>query len=211
MVRHFLDISRPLSQRTPAWPGDPPVHIEMVMGGDGSMPVVRRLTLSSHTGTHVDPPAHFIADGLTVDQLPLELLVGPAWLTHLSGPGPISAGVLETAGVPDGVTRLLIRTRNSDAPADRTDFDREFVALDHEAAHWLVNRGIRLVGIDGPSIAAWDHIFPAHLALLEAGIVVVEGLYLRDAAPGAHELICLPLAIAGGDGAPARVVLVRDA
>jgi len=210
MTRHILDISRPISERLPVWPGDPPTRIELHAGADGSIPVVRQLSFGSHTGTHVDPPAHFVPGGRTVDQLPLDVLIGPAWLVHLPGEQPISATMLRAAGVPAGVTRLLIRTRNSDAPLGEPRFDERYVALDATAAQWVLERGMRLVGIDAPSIAAWDDIDTVHVMLLEAEIVALEGLYLAGVAPGDYELVCLPLPILGGDGAPARVVLINN-
>ncbi len=208
MARQILDVTRPISNHLPVWPGDPPVVIERVAGN----PAVSRISMSSHVGTHIDPPAHFLPGGLTVDRLPLDLLIGPAWVAHLPGPGPITPAALTAAAIPAGVTRLLIRTRNSGAP-DASVFDEDFVALAPDAARWAVARGVRLVGIDGPGIGpfAEEASTAVHLALLEAGVIPLEGLNLAGVAPGACELICLPLALAGGDGAPTRVLLTRDA
>ena len=208
MARQILDVTRPVSNQMPVWPGDPPVVIERVVG----IPAVSRISMSSHAGTHIDPPAHFFPDGLTVERLPFDLLLGAAWLAHLPGPGPITSKMLEDANVPAGVTRLLLRTRNSDRPVTAA-FDEHFAALAPDAAQWVVARDVRLVGIDGPGIGPYaeEASTAVHLALLEAGVIPLEGLNLVGVMPGAYELICLPLALAGGDGAPARVVLVRGA
>ena len=173
---------------------------------------VSTLTLGDHTGTHVDPPIHFIEGGATVESLPVEAMLGPCVVVRHEGKANVSAEWLETAGVPKGTKRLLIRTSNSELWKDPTrHFTREIVAVDASAARWCVERGIRLVGVDyltiepqGPEKAG----YPTHKTLLGAGVVIIEGLDLREIAPGEYELVCAPLKIAGGDGAPARVFLI---
>ncbi len=205
MQRAVIDISQPLHPGLPVWPGDPPVVIARL---DEGLPAVSQLSLSTHAGTHIDPPAHFIAGAAAVDQLPLDLLVGPAWLVHLRGAGPVTAAALARAAIPAATERLLLRTDNSNRPS--TTFDPDFVALAPDAARWLLEHQIRLIGIDAPSIEPFDSPGgPVHRVLLAAGVVIVEGLALAGVEPGAYELICLPLPIRGGDGAPARAVLVQ--
>ncbi len=205
-MRRIVDITRPLHDGIPVWPGDPPVSLRP----SASLPAVSQLSLSSHAGTHVDPPAHFVVGGRTVDTLPLETLLGPAWVAHLPGYAPITGAMLAAAAIPSAVTRLLLRTANSDRVA--AGFDPAFVGLAPDAAAWLLERQVRLVGIDGPSIEPFDATGePVHHLLLGAGVIIVEGLALAGVAPGPWELICLPLRIAAGDGAPARALLVRDA
>ena len=205
------DISRPLSAQLPVWPGDPPVEIARLGTGAGSEPSVSRVCLSSHAGTHVDPPAHYLRDGTTVDRLPLDVLVGPAWLAHLAGPSHVTATALAAAGIPAGTQRLLLRTANSDAPLNPADFDPSFIGLTEDAARWLLAAGIRLVGIDGPSIEPFESPGdPGHRLLLGAGVIIVEGLVLAGVSPGPYQFYCLPLPIAGGDGAPARAVLIDE-
>jgi len=144
-----------------------------------------------------------------VDGLPLDVLVGPAWVVHLVGQAPLTASMLAGAAIPPGTVRLLIRSDNSDRVFEA--FDPDFVALAPDAGAWLLDHGIRLVGIDGPSIEAYDAPGdPVHRALLAAGVIIVESLALAGVAPGVYELTCLPLRIAGCDGAPARVVLVTS-
>lgn len=206
MSQAILDITRPIASGMPVWPGDPPVAVTRL---GQALPALSQISLGSHSGTHVDAPAHFIAGGATVEQLPLGVLIGPAWVAHIAGAGVITAAQLASAGIPDGPIRLLLRTANSDSTA--TVFDPGFVALAPDAAAWLLDRGIELVGIDGPSIEPFDAPdTTVHTSLLGAGMVVVENLDLHAIPPGAYLLICLPLPIADGDGAPARVILINE-
>ena len=207
-----FDVSRVLSDDLPAWPGDPPVMVTPVSVADGTGPAVSHLSLSSHSGTHVDAPSHFLADGATVDMLPLDALIGAAWLVHLPGDGHITAAQLAGAGIPAEVTRLLIRTENSDRVATDGRFEPGFLALTAEAAAWLLEKGMRLVGIDGPSVEPFEaEEAPVHRALLQAGIVIVEDLDLAGIPTGPYRLICLPLRVAAADGSPARAVLLPEA
>jgi arylformamidase len=196
------------------WPGDPPVSVERVATAEADGAAVSRLTLSSHAGTHVDAPAHVVPGGLTVDEIPAETLRGVAWVVQVAGQGHVSVADLQSLALPADCTRLLIATRNSAAPglsADVTTFDEWFAALTAEAARWLVERGLMLVGVDGPSVDPYEEgAGPAHHILLEAGVVVIEGLDLRSVRSGKYELLCLPLRLAGGDGAPARALLQSD-
>jgi arylformamidase len=206
MPRTLIDVTQRISARLPVWPGDPPVHVAAVSDG---LPMVSGLSMSCHAGTHVDAPAHFVPEGAGVDALPLDVLIGPAWVAHFAGRGPLTAQVFAGAAIPTGTVRLLIRSTNSDRVVDA--FDPDFVALAPDAAAWLLAHGVRLVGIDGPSIEAYDAPGdPIHRVLLAAGVIIVENLVLAGVAPGAYELICLPLPIVGCDGAPARVVLAAS-
>lgn len=206
----YHDITLPLRSGQPGWPGDPPVAVTPITSlRTGDPFAVSRLALGSHAGTHVDAPAHALPGGTAVDRLSLEALCGPATLAEVPGRGPITAGDLEALPLPPDCRRLLLKTRNSaeallHAPAFRPDYS----ALDEGAAGWLVARGVALVGIDAPSIEPYaEGMGAVHHLLLAAGIVTLEGLDLAGVSPGAYELLCLPLRIAGGDGAPARAVL----
>jgi arylformamidase len=207
MPRTLIDVTLPISDRLPVWPGDLPVRVTRV---SDDLPLLSGLSMSCHAGTHVDAPAHFLLGGAGVDALPLDVLIGPVWVVRFAGRGPLTASTLAGTAIPTGTARLLIRTANSDRVSEA--FDPDFVALAPDAAAWLLDHGIRLVGIDGPSIEAYDAPGdPVHCALLAAGVIIVENLMLASVASGAYELTCLPLPIAGCDGAPARVVLVtRD-
>lgn len=204
----WIDVSVPIREGMPTYPGDPPVHIELASSiADGANANVSRLEMSSHTGTHVDAPAHFIPGGPGVDALPLDALIGPAYVVDArSLRGPIDAAALHRLGIPDGETRLIFRTRNSDL-WERSAFSADFIGLDAAAAATLVGRGVRLVGIDYLSIAPEGAPEPTHVELLAAGIVILEGLDLRSVPPGPYELVCLPLRVVGADGAPARAAL----
>ena len=156
--------------------------------------MVSGLSMSRHAGTHVDAPAHFLPAGAGVDALPLDVLIGPTWVGHFAGRGPLTASIFAGAAIPTGTVRLLIRSDNSDRVVEA--FDPDFVALAPDAAAvWSLDRGIRLVGIDGPSIEAYDAPGdPVHHVLLAAGVIIVENLALADVSPGTYELsgCCCP-------------------
>lgn len=199
----IIDISRPIGPDTPVWPGDPPVIVERVARVEAGDPAdVSRLQLGTHTGTHVDPPAHFLPGGVTVDELPLDVLVGPAVVADLTGVPSIDPGALEGLGLLAGTVRLLLKTSREAAGIAAGG------ALTAEGARWLVDRGILLVGADTLSVEPGTGAYPVHRVLLGAGVVIVEGLDLTSVAAGPYQLVCLPLRITGGDGAPARAVLI---
>ena len=204
----WLDVSVPVRTGMVVYDGDPEVRIERVMEiARGDLANLSRMELGTHTGTHVDAPLHFVDGGAGADRLPLDALVGPAIVADARGaPGDIDAAALAALGVPPGTERLLLRTRNGDL-WDRGAFTRDFAGLADDAARELVAMGVRLLGIDYLSIAPSGDPAPTHRTLLEAGVVVVEGLDLRAAPGGAYELVCLPLRIEGADGAPARALL----
>lgn len=188
--------------------GDPEVRIEAVTAiAGGDLANVSRMELGSHTGTHVDAPRHFIDGAAGADKLPPDALLGPAIVADARGlPGDIDAAALASLGLPDGTERVLFRTHDGEL-WDRRRFTRDFAGVAADAAQELVAMGVSLVGIDYLSIAPSADPAPTHRALLEAGVVIVEGLDLRAAAPGRYELVCLPLRLEGGDGAPARALV----
>jgi arylformamidase len=208
----IYDISLPIAPDLPVWPGDPPVSLERVSSIDaGAQANVSRLALSVHAGTHVDAPDHFLNDGRTVESLPLEVLTGPASIVSiLDEVKVITPRVLDRAGIPSGAERVLLKTRNSFlwARGEKT-FDVSFVALSPEAAEWIVQHGVKLVGVDYLSVAPYDESVPTHRALLQAGVVILEGLDLSSVTPGSYDLYCLPLKLTGSDGAPARAILLK--
>ncbi|MRR34611.1 cyclase family protein [bacterium] len=202
----IYDISVPLGEGLPAYPGDPRVLVEPVLTldrGDGAN--VCRITLAGHSGTHVDAPSHMLANGATLDSVPLSLLMGRALVADLRGAREI--GPRELAGLPlQGEERLLLKTDNSllwGLPGFRADY----VSLNAAGAEFLLQAGIRLVGIDYLSIESFQGDGSVHRKLLGAGVVILEGLDLSAIEGGIYELICLPLRIPGADGAPARAVL----
>jgi arylformamidase len=170
---------------------------------------VSELCLGSHTGTHVDSPYHFEQGGITVDEIPLDLLIGPAWVCEVDCESMIKVSALK-GRVPRDVTRMLLKTPNSalwHRPVQ--EFTPDFCALSVEAVQWIVAQGIRLLGVDYLSVERpGSEGHPIHHALLGAGIVIVEGLDLSSVQTGWYNLYCLPLKVTGGDGAPARAVAV---
>lgn len=209
----FLDISLPVSPDLPVWPGDPPIILQRYRSiSQGNASNDTRLACSVHAGTHVDAPAHFLEKGATIEQLPLDILIGPALVAELPQIDVITPEILNALPIRSETTRLLFKTKNSALWAEPNPrFNPDYVALSAEAARWIVRKGFRLVGIDYLSIQKFDDPEPfTHSILLDAGIVIVEGLDLQNIRPGRYQLICLPLKLLASDGAPARVVLIEN-
>ena len=204
------DISLTITPQSIVWPGDAPVvikHTSSIASGDNAN--VSEITMSCHTGTHVDAPDHFLNNGITVDDLSLDLLVGRAYVLHLPDVNLITASVLMKADIPPRTRRLLFKTRNSELWAKgNREFQTDFVALSVDAAELLVDRNVKVVGIDYLSIAPYKMGTPVHTILLNAGVVVIEGLDLSKVSQGRYTLHCLPLKLGGVEGAPTRAVLV---
>ena len=207
----YIDISVPVSSNLPRWPGSPAITFQRSLDLDkGDIANDTTLHFSVHTGTHVDAPLHFLKDGSSVDQMPLDTLIGPAFVGDLSHVDAITVDTLENLDFPPNTQRLLLRTRNSQLwQANIQEFQLNFVALTAEAAQWVVDHGIRLIGIDYLSIQRFSDGPETHLILLKADIVIIEGLNLTSAPAGQYELICLPLRLAGIEGSPARTILRR--
>jgi arylformamidase len=203
----LYDVTVPLSADVPTFPGDPRFQMEFSHRiADGEPYNVAKVTLGVHSGTHVDAPYHFLADGATVDQLPLELLIGRARVVDMTALDRIERADVERADLRDDI-RVLFKTRMS-GQLRQPVFQEDFVYLTPDAATYLVQVGIKLVGIDYLSIEKFgSKDFGAHHALLGAGVVIIEGLDLSEVEAGEYDLTCLPLRIAGADGSPARVVL----
>jgi arylformamidase len=162
-------------------------------------------------GTHVDAPAHFIPGGAGIESLDLNVLIGPALVVEAGQVQAISAEVLDGLAIPAGTQRLLLRTANSRLwRRPENQFVEDFVAITADGARWLVEHGVRLVGVDYLSVAPFHDLVPTHQILLSAGVIPVEGLDLSHVEPGPYQLICLPIKMAGSDGAPARAVLITE-
>jgi arylformamidase len=209
----IYDISLSISPNLPTWPGDPGLKLEQYASMDqGGHYNATQISSSVHLGTHVDAPRHFLNDGSAVEQLPLEVLTGPCYVTQLpDGIDAITAEVLDRTEITSAMKRVLFGTSNSHYWAKgESIFQTDFVAITEDGAEWLVERGVQLVGIDYLSIAPYDESIPTHTVLLKAGVVVVEGLNLSNIMRGFYDLYCLPLKIAGSDGAPARAILIQS-
>jgi arylformamidase len=204
------DISLTVSPQLPTWPGDPSIVLERVEKiENGSNSNVYRLDMGVHTGTHVDAPYHFLPDGKTVEQLNLNMLTGRAYVLYLPDVDVITAAVLDAAQIPPRTRRVLFKTRNSGYWKDASaGFRTDFVGLSADGAEYLIKRGVKLVGVDYLSVAPYHHSRPTHEILLSAGVVILEGLDLSQVSQGRYTLYCLPLKLAGSDGAPARAILI---
>ena len=207
---HTYDITLTLSPELPCWPGDTAYELERVQKIDeGATANVSSLTMSAHMGTHVDAPDHFLNNGKTVEKIALSALSGRAYVLYLPEVDLITASILERAEIPPRTRRVLFKTRNSEYwTRQLKDFQTDFVAISPDAAQYLVDRGVKLVGIDYLSIAPYHQGLVTHQILLKAGMVILEGLDLSAVSPGRYTLFCLPLKLAGSDGAPARAILI---
>lgn len=202
------DVTWSISPVMPVWPGHPPVQLVRTRSmDDGETNNSSHMACSVHVGTHVDAPLHFVADGLDITALPLDILLGPARVIELPDVDLITVEALVRFDL-DGVTRLLFKTRNCHLSCDV--FHRAFVVIAPDAAKWLVDHGMKLVGIDYLSVEPFGSDGSVHRILLGAGVILIEGMDLARVPPGDYTLYCLPLKLAGSEGAPARVVLVQE-
>ena len=207
---NLIDISLPLSRDMPIWPRSVGFRLIPTMRLEAGDSVnVSRLECDVHMGTHVDAPWHFLEDGATVERLPLDVLIGPAIVAYLPEVSTVTDNDLPDLTLPPRTKRLLLRTRNSELwEAGITEFRQDYVALTTDAARWVVDQGIRLIGVDYLSVQRFDDDSPlTHQILLEAGVIILEGLNLAGVQPGAYKLICLPIRLVGAEGAPARAIL----
>ena len=203
----LIDISRSLGSGMAVWPGDTPFDLSHILAlGRGDAVNLTTLTLSAHTGSHVDAPLHFLDGGLAVDQLDLERFWGAAQVVTVDkASGPLTPEDFDGYDL-GRIRRLLVRSPASGGQYDL--FPEAFVYPSPELADHLGSLGICLYGADGPSMDAEDSITLAgHHALRRNNIAILEWLDLSDAADGIYELVALPLKIAGGDGSPVRAVL----
>lgn len=203
----ILDITVPLRDGMFVYAGNPEVHLERTASiALGAPANLSRLELGVHSGTHVDAPVHFLDDGPGAEAIPVEALMGPAYVVDAqSVEGSLDEDALRGLDMPAGAERVLFKTSNSRL-WELDYFTRDFVRLSGSGARYLIDRDVRTVGIDYLSIGDAE----AHRLLLGAGVVPIEGLDLRAVAPGPYRLVCLALKIVGSDGAPARVLLIRE-
>jgi arylformamidase len=211
-MTRIIDISLPIGPDLLTWPGDPGIRIDpskRIERGDSAN--VSEIHLGSHTGTHVDPPVHFLPGASSIDQLDLDAFFGPAMVADLRGADRIGPEELDRLELPRGTERLLCRTRNSELWTRLpVEFPDDYAAVTLEGARWVVDRGVQLLGVDFLSVergGSPDH--PVHRTLLDGGTIIVEGLDLSRVEPGLFTLACFPLRITAGDGSPARAVLIE--
>lgn len=203
----LIDVTVPLDANLPVYPGNTPFSIEAIKRiASGGSSNLSTLHLSAHAGTHVDAPRHFFDDAAGADALPLELLFGRARVIEVTTRKSIGPDDLSGMDLSEDI-RLLIKTHNSRLWAS-SEFHRDYIAINEAGARYLVDRGVKVLGVDYLSVEEFRKPgAPAHRVLLGGGTIVIEGLNLRDVEPGAYEMFCLPLRVVGADGAPARVVL----
>lgn len=210
----YIDISVAIRSDLPVWTGDPEVAINRASSiAAGDLANVTRLDMGAHTGTHVDAPLHFLDGRRSIEELDLNVLIGAAWVAEFDVPREITAVDLDAAGIPEGTERLLLKTRNSRLWTEKpASFDENFIGISVDGARWLVDHGVKLVGIDYLGVERFDSVplgAPVHKTLLAAEMILLEGLNLSAVQPGAYQLICLPVKIQGADGSPSRAVLVK--
>jgi arylformamidase len=203
----WLDVSLPIGPDTPVYPGDPAIEVSAVSTLDHGPSHVSRLVCGSHTGTHVDAPAHFIRGGTPLGSVPLSRWSGPCWVIEVPAAEEIRPDHWLAALPEAPVERVLFKTPNSQL-WDTPQAGHVWQALSLEGAEWLVAHGVKLVGIDALSIErGGSEDFPVHHTLLGNDVLLLEGLDLRAVSPGPYDLLCLPLRLEVPDGAPARAVL----
>jgi len=208
----FHDVSLAISDELPVWPGNPGVSMKQtssILAGDNAN--VTQIQMGVHTGTHIDAPSHFEIDGKTIDQLPIELLIGACRVVEIPdscnyiGPAELAKTDLR------GVIRILFKTKNSKLwKYNKKIFQKNFIYLSKEGANFLIEHGIKLVGIDYLSVENFGSLDHAtHHLLLRNQVVIIEGLNLSGIFEGEYDLIALPIKLKGADGAPARVILME--
>ena len=200
----IYDITRKVTSTLPVWPGDMPfTPTPVTRMAEGALVNLTTLTMTAHIGSHADAYYHYIADGADIAQMPLDIYIGPARLVTVSRrDGPLAP---DEVGDIAGVQRLLIRSHVSDLDEVWPD---QFPYLSVALVEWLAEAGVRLVGLDSPSVDALEsEDLPCHHALFRRGMVNLEGLYLRDVPDGDYELIALPLRLEGVCGSPVRAIL----
>ncbi len=209
MIEHgWIDISVPVYQGMVHWPGDPEFQSCRVQSLDrGDVCNVTQFSTSAHIGTHMDAPAHFLQDGVGIDQAPLEALIGECRVLQIQDPDAVRVAELKEQRITPG-ERILFKTRNSARRWENREFHGDFVYIAEEAARFLADRHVRTVGIDYLSVGGFTKDGPeTHRALLSAGIWIIEGLDLSQVSPGRYEFVCLPLKLRDSDGAPARALV----
>ena len=204
MQQRWQDVSIPISSQMTTWPGDPEFSLAPACSiADGASCNVSQVTMCTHTGTHCDAPWHFVQEGATLDKMDTSLFFGKALVIEVP-----NVELITEAHLPDKLLakRVLFKTKNSVIPTDGP-FESSFAALQLDAAQKLVSLGVKLVGIDYLSISPYGNSTPVHRVLLEAGILVIEGLRLAAIAPGLYEFVVLPLPLVDADGAPCRAFI----
>ena len=204
----WIDISVCLQSGMVHWPDNPPVRIERMLDMEhGDVANVSKISMGSHTGTHMDAPLHFVRESTSLDEMPLTTALGRARVIEIHDPESVKPGDLDPHQIRRG-ERILFKTQNSARDWPAAAFIEDFVYISQEAARYLAGCEVQVVGIDYLSVGGfWKDGAETHQALLEAGIWIIEGLDLSHVEPGEYELVCLPIKVERSDGAPARAIL----
>lgn len=209
----YYDITMEISSNMAVWPGDPPVQVERIQKLEQGAPAnVSKICMGVHSGTHVDAPFHFLKEGKTLSEIPLDRYIGPVNVIEIPEKvDRISASTLEGVDPSLIVERVLFKTRNSKRTQDSSfRFNPDYVGIDESGAAFLVRMGVQLIGIDAFSVAPFREGKEVHEVLLEHEIILLEGLTLAAIEPGTYQLCCLPLRLGEAEGAPARAVLLKE-
>ena len=213
----IFDISVSITPSTPVWPGDPNVNLKTIGAiQDGDSVNITEIQMCVHTGTHIDAPSHYINTGATIDQIPIEKLIGKAAVIEMDTQvDVITESILVNHPqweVIQSVKKVLFKTRNSAFwQSESLDFRQDYVGIDTSGAQVLANLDLDLIGVDYLSISTFHDSERPHLILLSKDIVLLEGIDLSAVQPGIYNLFCLPINILGCEGAPARVILAQQA
>lgn len=208
MISDWIDISVPLHNGMVAWPGDAPFQrtstLEIRKGDPCNL---SQFSSTAHIGTHMDAPRHYLDGAAGMETMPIAAAIGRARVIEIHDPAMIRTSELEPHRLAPG-ERLLFKTGNSAHAWKSDEFQKHYVHIHPEAARYLAECRVQTVGVDYLSVGGFQSGGPeTHRILLGAGIWIIEGLMLEQVEPGEYELVCLPLKIMGGDGAPARAVL----
>jgi len=204
----WIDVSVTLHDGMVHWPDNPPFELRRIMSQEkGDVCTVSSISLSVHTGTHMDAPLHFVKNGSTIDEMPVDSTVGPARVIEIQDRHAIRRKELLNHQI-NASERILFKTANSDHAWNSDQFEEDFIFIARDAAEYLAESNIRCVGVDYLSVGGYKQdAVETHQALLGAGIWVIEGLNLSGVEPGEYDLVCLPLKLVGAEGAPARAIL----
>lgn len=204
----WIDISLTIHPGMPYWPDNPAVTVEPSQClAHGDVCNVSKMTIGTHTGTHVDGINHFIKGGMGVDQMPLDATIGKARVIEIKDPKQIKVAEIEPHNIQEG-ERILFKTKNSNGALQSDEFVEDFVHISTDAAEYLAAKKVRTVGVDYLSIGGYQgNVVEVHRALLGSGIWAIEGLDLSQVEPGEYELVCMPIKLKDGDGGLARAIL----
>lgn len=209
----IYDITLTITPELPVWPGDVKVRLERVKKiEEGAADNLSIISMGVHTGTHMDAPYHFVADGKKIDELPMEMMIGPVQVVQIPDEiDLITADVLKTVKIDPNIKRILFKTRNSHWwEKGEIKFQTGFVGINEDAAQVLVQVGMVLVGLDYLSVAPFGNGKPTHDILLQAGMTLLEGVNLAKVSPGEYTIYSLPMKLGATEGAPARVILIKE-